>query len=1499
MNSSITDTKRHLAAYKNLHAADTIIVCGCGHSLKGFFPPKGVYTIGVNDVGRLFTPDYLVVLNSPTQFKYDRFQYIKNSQAKALFTQLKLGIPHQNVVHFKLGHRGAAEIRDDFAVPYTRNSPYVALCLAMFMGAKKIGLIGVDFTDHHFFSNTGKHVLNKSLPKINQEYEQLQKIAIAKGIHVANLSTESRLDAFRKESLSEFLHMRSPGNISQKRQHKELDKGSTMDSLKPLKIVSYSTTPVAGVPELLARCINQQTIHHCECVWQNNTYANGVRFSSALEWSRKPNEAKKALTQADVVIVHNGKVAREHKALLAHKAVVTMAHNYLWNVDQQFIAHGMPGVVVGQYQATLPEFSAWTPVANPVPEWDEFHRPRNKNSLLTICYTPSGKHERYPRDHRLYWHSKGYATTMAILERLAKRFPLKLNVIRDKQLNHQQVLRMKQESHIVIDECVTGSYHRNSLEGLACGCVVINGMDENVRKILTSCAGGDVTDAPFVSCKLDMLEKTLIELIKLGKEELTSRGHQNRLWLEQHWSFDRQWQTQWQPVIQKALNRAIEGKSPSGMQATGFPSERKSTSLASNPKKLSKNTNSECNPLSVYWTCRNAKRGNFGDMLSPILVKAMSGRPVAFKQNAPRLFAVGSLLKFAKAGDLVWGAGFIHENDRAQKGIDVRAVRGPLTRDILLSQGIACPEVFGDPGLLLPAIFDKPVKTKYEIGLIPHYADLPNLRKILSRHNKQSVRIIDIRAGVDEVIKMTRQCEIVLSSSLHGIILAEAYGIPAAWVDISDKVVGDGFKFRDYYASTDRQALRLDWRQTQDLQAGIETALTIPSPKIDLHKLIESFPFLQGNHFSGFTLPYKRPIRNHQDNLNPTQMFTGDEARNKTAELHQPTTNSTPKGAGQMPSPTKANKRLCIYGTATENYVEFLVASLRSFMKHNGHEDIDYYILGNNFTLRTQRLMHRLGIRYHNINLNETFSRNLRYRYPSECFWIFKGPELFYSMGYPYSLAIDGDILCRRKLDLDWLTDLEHIAGIHRGCTTAEFLKNINQLTSLKQKLNLDESHASRPATNSGVLFFNNGNLASAEFFKRAVNIFRSSEKAGIPRAGDDSTLALILALNPDLKLRILPDGWNVYRGLTGPSINEGILSTAKIIHLSAMKPWLHHKKWPNNSIKQMVDEWRKCWPSSKIQRSISANMERDRKTESRKVTGIHHARKSSSPLPVDLYWYRGSVMNIGDEIAPYLVSKILDLCPTSIPTTPVAEPCKSPRDVLISVGSVLRLSGKNTLVWGAGIRNIDQDVAAAKRFYAVRGPITYRRLKQLGYECADIFGDPAILLPRYYQPRAVKRYQLGIVPHLMDYSNIKNRLPESKAILLVDVRTNNIENIIEQLASCETLVSSSLHGIILAVAYGIPVRWLKVSDRIMGDDCKFYDFFSSLDHALLDDFDFDKVAITNPTKWRKYTPLELKGRLDLPRISKEVFPIANTLDSSRLLSAFPFELFSNLDLSA
>ena len=527
-----------LSSFRNRHAGATILVCGCGASLNELEHPEQFLTIGVNDVGRRFQPDYLVVVNPRSQFKGDRFRYVETSLAKNIFTQLDLGLGLPGLIKFRLGQYGGTDLSDPEVLHHTRNSPYVAVCLAALMGAKRIGLIGVDFTDHHFFAKTGRHPLAASLDRINQEYKKLGAALTTRGIEVLNLSSISRLDAFRRSSVQALTLQ---------------DKKVGPNAVKPLMVVSYATTPVAGVPVILARCIRARTEHTSCCVWASSSYGNGVCFDRDIQWSESPTEAAGALAEADVVIVHNGKVDSAHAPLLQNKAVITLAHNYFWNVDDRYVKTGLPGLVVGQYQATLAEFAGWATVPNPVPLWEEAFKPQPKPDTVTVCYTPSGKHERYAPGNRLYWHAKGYDTTMRVLNRLADRYPVRLEVIRDRQVSHAEALAMKRRSHIIVDECVTGSYHRNSLEGLATGCVVVNGVGllPAVEEVLRRCAPAS-DRSPFVFATLETLETVLSALIEQGPGALVATGSNNRAWMERHWDFSTQWSRFWQPAVEAA-----------------------------------------------------------------------------------------------------------------------------------------------------------------------------------------------------------------------------------------------------------------------------------------------------------------------------------------------------------------------------------------------------------------------------------------------------------------------------------------------------------------------------------------------------------------------------------------------------------------------------------------------------------------------------------------------------------------------------------------------------------------------------------------------------------------------------------------------------------------------------------------------------------------------------------------------------------------------------------
>ncbi len=190
------------ASYRDRHRGQDIVVCGCGESAKLLARPDRFVTIGVNDIGRLFTPDYLVVVNERRQFAADRYVHVERSRAWAVFSQLELA--HPRLVPFRLGRRGGTDRGDGTSLHYTRNSPYVAVGLARHLGAARIGLLGVDFAEGHFFGATGRHPLAGQLAQIDREYGALAQACRDDGVELVNLSPASRLTSLPRMTLDEW-----------------------------------------------------------------------------------------------------------------------------------------------------------------------------------------------------------------------------------------------------------------------------------------------------------------------------------------------------------------------------------------------------------------------------------------------------------------------------------------------------------------------------------------------------------------------------------------------------------------------------------------------------------------------------------------------------------------------------------------------------------------------------------------------------------------------------------------------------------------------------------------------------------------------------------------------------------------------------------------------------------------------------------------------------------------------------------------------------------------------------------------------------------------------------------------------------------------------------------------------------------------------------------------------------------------------------------------------
>lgn len=242
-------------------------------------------------------------------------------------------------------------------------------------------------------------------------------------------------------------------------------------------------------------------------------------------------------------------------------------------------------------------------------------------------------------------------------------------------------------------------------------------------------------------------------------------------------------------------------------------------------------------------------RHNLGDDLSTIIVSKMLARKglsldTFIPGHRKHLYAVGSIVGMGYQNATIWGSGFLEglaswervTHNSFLRKLDIRSVRGPLTRDALRKLGFDCPEVYGDPVVLMP-LFYSPKESPINIDciVIPHFRKEQEYRQIVGDDSVVSMVTDDYKSVIDKICSAKR----VISSSLHGIILAESYGVPAIW--LRDRGSVKDFKYLDYYNSTLRDSIHY----ASDLKSSLDMPpMPLPDNLDSLRKeVLNSFPY--------------------------------------------------------------------------------------------------------------------------------------------------------------------------------------------------------------------------------------------------------------------------------------------------------------------------------------------------------------------------------------------------------------------------------------------------------------------------------------------------------------------------------------------------------------------------------------------------------------------------------------------------------------------------------
>lgn len=235
---------------------------------------------------------------------------------------------------------------------------------------------------------------------------------------------------------------------------------------------------------------------------------------------------------------------------------------------------------------------------------------------------------------------------------------------------------------------------------------------------------------------------------------------------------------------------------------------------------------------------------NLGDKISPYIIKRVTGLEpewVSGDYEEGKLLGLGSILEHVKVNDIVWGTGTKFKLKNIETNTPPLAVRGPLTAECFRFKNI---DTFADPGIILPEIL-QPVKYSEDlIVIIPHYVDYAIVKKVIENSiiYKKEITLIDaVSESFQSVVNKICNAKIVFSSSLHGLIFAEAYKKPAVWLKVTDNIIGGNFKFNDYYEGTNRSNSPVNWDDNLNFINISKPAILPFSNKFKLIEKLKNF----------------------------------------------------------------------------------------------------------------------------------------------------------------------------------------------------------------------------------------------------------------------------------------------------------------------------------------------------------------------------------------------------------------------------------------------------------------------------------------------------------------------------------------------------------------------------------------------------------------------------------------------------------------------------------
>ncbi|PHN02231.1 motility associated factor glycosyltransferase family protein [Flavilitoribacter nigricans] len=292
----------------------------------------------------------------------------------------------------------------------------------------------------------------------------------------------------------------------------------------PLHILHLCPSALAGAPVHLSKIINKYTNCRSSTILQKHFTSpalNQLRWAYDLVDPSK-DQLSDQLLQADIVHYHRkawGPLTPGKKSLIQYHSPPRQyrpgASDKIFNKRK---------LVIAQYHPRYYTDAAIVP--NLIDIWAPEHLPTKKaKDKVKIFYS-------WASEMKGGWSDKGSTETIAILEKIKAKYKTAVEIVVFNNRSYEECLLEKQSAHICIDECVTGSYHLQSLEGCSVGALTINNVDQQTKSFIRSVTG-QFSD-PFLRSSLSQLFIQLCYFIE-NRPQLEAKGRQARAWMEKHW----------------------------------------------------------------------------------------------------------------------------------------------------------------------------------------------------------------------------------------------------------------------------------------------------------------------------------------------------------------------------------------------------------------------------------------------------------------------------------------------------------------------------------------------------------------------------------------------------------------------------------------------------------------------------------------------------------------------------------------------------------------------------------------------------------------------------------------------------------------------------------------------------------------------------------------------------------------------------------------------------